>query len=90
MMHTNKYYCSPHDDNLTTQEHMARGAVVYAFDRSIKNIIKGFSISTGLSWHLVDDVYIPVNSDSEFHWVLAVVVLKERLIRVYDSSMSTK
>ncbi|KAF3659453.1 hypothetical protein FXO38_12640 [Capsicum annuum] len=39
----------------------------------------------GLPWHLVDEVYIPVNYDSEFHWVLAVVILKERHIRVYDS-----
>ncbi|KAH0754139.1 hypothetical protein KY290_024409 [Solanum tuberosum] len=86
----NRYYCSASDDNLTTQEHMARGAVISAIERSIKNIIKGFSIPAGLPWHLVDEVYILVNSDGEFHWVLAVVVLKERLIRVYDSSMGTR
>ncbi|KAF3614325.1 putative protein EIN4-like [Capsicum annuum] len=49
------------------------------------NIIKGFRISTGLPWHLIDEVYIPINCGDEFHWVLAVVVLKERHIRVYDS-----
>ncbi|PHU28966.1 hypothetical protein BC332_01059 [Capsicum chinense] len=49
------------------------------------NIIKGFSIPAGLPWHLVDEVYIPINRGDEFHWVLAVVVLKERHIRVYDS-----
>ncbi|PHU28961.1 hypothetical protein BC332_01054 [Capsicum chinense] len=49
------------------------------------NIIKGFSISTDLPWHLVNEVYIPINCGDEFHWVLAVVVLKERRIRVYDS-----
>ncbi|PHU30611.1 hypothetical protein BC332_02704 [Capsicum chinense] len=49
------------------------------------NIIKGFSIPAGLPWHLVDEVYIPINYGDEFHWVLAVVVLKERRIRVYDS-----
>ncbi|PHT40998.1 hypothetical protein CQW23_19852 [Capsicum baccatum] len=49
------------------------------------NIIKGFSILAGLPWHLVDEVYIPINCGDEFHWVLAVVVLKERRIRVYDS-----
>ncbi|PHU26505.1 hypothetical protein BC332_04837 [Capsicum chinense] len=49
------------------------------------NIIKGFSISVGLPWHLIDKVYIPINCGDEFHWVLAVVVLKERRIRVYDS-----
>ncbi|PHT38338.1 hypothetical protein CQW23_21911 [Capsicum baccatum] len=30
-------------------------------------------------------MYIPINCGDEFHWVLAVVVLKERRIRVYDS-----
>ncbi|PHT61423.1 hypothetical protein T459_34728 [Capsicum annuum] len=35
--------------------------------------------------HLVDEVYILINCGDEFHWVLAVVVLKERGIRVYDS-----
>ncbi|PHT72219.1 hypothetical protein T459_23004 [Capsicum annuum] len=49
------------------------------------NIIKGFSIPADLSWHLVDEVYISINCGDEFHWVLAVVVLKERRIRVYDS-----
>ncbi|PHT90606.1 hypothetical protein T459_05719 [Capsicum annuum] len=49
------------------------------------NIIKGFSTSASLPWHLVDEVYIPINCGDEFHWVLAVVVLKERRIRVYDS-----
>ncbi|KAF3636137.1 hypothetical protein FXO37_25603 [Capsicum annuum] len=48
------------------------------------NIIKGFSIPTGLLWHLVDEVYIPINYGNEFLWVLAVVVLKERRIQVYD------
>ncbi|PHT72343.1 hypothetical protein T459_23128 [Capsicum annuum] len=49
------------------------------------NIIKGFSIPAGIPWHLVDEVYIPINCDDEFHWVLAVIILKERRIRVYDS-----
>ncbi|PHU02239.1 hypothetical protein BC332_27490 [Capsicum chinense] len=49
------------------------------------NIIKGFSILAGLPWHLVDEVYILINCGDEFHWVLAVIVLKERRIRVYDS-----
>ncbi|PHT45652.1 hypothetical protein CQW23_14810 [Capsicum baccatum] len=48
------------------------------------NIIKGFSILDSLPWHLVDGVYIPINYGDEFHWVLAIVVLKERRIRVYD------
>ncbi|PHT38057.1 hypothetical protein CQW23_21630 [Capsicum baccatum] len=49
------------------------------------NIIKGFSIPDGLPWHLVHEVHIPINCGDEFHWVLVVIVLKERRIQVYDS-----
>ena len=52
--------------------------------------MKGFSIPVGLPWHLVDDVYIPINYDGDFHWVLVVVELNKRLIRVYDSSLGTR
>ncbi|PHT41299.1 hypothetical protein CQW23_20153 [Capsicum baccatum] len=38
-----------------------------------------------LPWHLIDEVYIPINCGDEFHWALVVVVIKERRIRVYDS-----
>ncbi|KAF3643511.1 putative protein EIN4-like [Capsicum annuum] len=47
--------------------------------------IKSFSIPAGLPWHLVDEVYIPINYGDEFHWVLAIIILKKRRIRVYDS-----
>ncbi|PHT39634.1 hypothetical protein CQW23_18488 [Capsicum baccatum] len=43
------------------------------------------SIPAGLPWVLIGKVYIPINCGDEFHWVLVVVVLKERRIRVYDS-----
>ncbi|PHU18862.1 hypothetical protein BC332_10013 [Capsicum chinense] len=58
---------------------------VFRNEECLINIIKGFSIPAGLPWHLVDEVYIPINYGDEFHWVLAVVILKERRIRVYDS-----
>ncbi|PHT51100.1 hypothetical protein CQW23_10847 [Capsicum baccatum] len=51
---------------------------VFRNEECLINIIKGFSIPAGLPWHLVDEVYIPINCGDEFHWVLAVVVLKER------------
>ncbi|PHT49720.1 hypothetical protein CQW23_09467 [Capsicum baccatum] len=54
------------------------------------NIIKGFSIPAGLPWHLVDKVHIPINCGDEFHWVLVVVVLKERRIQVYDSMLQRR
>ncbi|PHT75377.1 hypothetical protein T459_18899 [Capsicum annuum] len=58
---------------------------VFRNEECLINIIKGFSIPAGLPWHLVNKVYIPINCGDEFHWVLAVVVLKKRRIRVYDS-----
>ncbi|KAH0722118.1 hypothetical protein KY289_005162 [Solanum tuberosum] len=85
-----RYHCSLADDNLSTQEHMARGSVVSGFEQSMMNIINGFEIPAGLPWHSCDDVYIPVNCDGQFHWVLAVVVLKKRLIRVYDSASGSR
>ncbi|KAF3626154.1 hypothetical protein FXO38_29429 [Capsicum annuum] len=54
-------------------------------EKYLINIIKGFSILAGLPWHLVDEVYIPINFGDKFNWVLVVVILKERHIRVYDS-----
>ncbi|PHU22285.1 hypothetical protein BC332_07392 [Capsicum chinense] len=33
----------------------------------------------------INTVYIPINCGDEFHWVLAIVVLKERCIQVYES-----
>ncbi|KAH0754435.1 hypothetical protein KY290_024705 [Solanum tuberosum] len=60
------------------------------YERSIKDVISGFSVPAALPWHLVDEVYIPINCDEEFHWVLAVVVLRNWLIRVYDSNLGTR
>nr|XP_025887498.1 uncharacterized protein LOC112941714 [Solanum lycopersicum] len=56
----------------------------------IIDIMKGYAIPFGMSWHLMDDVYVPANSNAEFHWVLAVVALKERCIKVYDSMSSNR
>ncbi|XP_069152791.1 uncharacterized protein [Solanum lycopersicum] len=88
--HNNKYYMDDDDDSLTTQEHVDCASVVSVYDRSIIDIIKGFGIPAALPWHLVDEVYIPINCDQEFHWVLAVVELKNRVRRVFDSSISTR
>ncbi|KAF3622318.1 hypothetical protein T459_15315 [Capsicum annuum] len=60
-------------------------ADVFRNEEFLINIIKGFRIPVGLPWHLVDEVYIPINCGDEFHWVLAVIVLKEKRICVYDS-----
>ncbi|PHT95629.1 hypothetical protein T459_03511 [Capsicum annuum] len=69
----------------TGEQHKLKKLKVSRNEECLINIVKGFSISTGLPWHLVEEVYIPINCGDEFHWVLAVVILKERRIRVYDS-----
>ncbi|PHT44835.1 hypothetical protein CQW23_13993 [Capsicum baccatum] len=58
---------------------------VSRIEECLINIIKGFSIPADLPWHLADEVYIPINYGDKFHWVLAIVVLKGRRIRVCDS-----
>ncbi|XP_055824331.1 uncharacterized protein LOC129892810 [Solanum dulcamara] len=80
--HTCYYHIPP---DISTQEDMARAIVTAHHERSVKNIIRDFSILARLPWHVIDEVYIAVNCDRDFHWVLAVVVLKKRFIRVYDS-----
>ncbi|XP_069145696.1 uncharacterized protein [Solanum lycopersicum] len=85
-----RYYMDDDDDSLTIQEHIDRASVLSVHERSIINIIKGFGIPAALPWHLVDEVYIPINCDQEFHWVLAIVELKNRVMRVFDSSISTR
>uniref|UniRef100_M1AV39 Ulp1 protease family, C-terminal catalytic domain containing protein n=1 Tax=Solanum tuberosum TaxID=4113 RepID=M1AV39_SOLTU len=59
-----RYYLANDDDLISTQEHIDRASVVSVYERSITNIIKGFEIPAALPWHLVDDVYIPVNCGS--------------------------
>ncbi|KAG5619586.1 hypothetical protein H5410_004804 [Solanum commersonii] len=73
-----------------TQEHINRASVVSVYERSITNIIKSFEIPVALPWHLVDDVYIPINCGGQFHLVLAIVELKNRVIKVYDSSLGSR
>ncbi|KAK6786087.1 hypothetical protein RDI58_014612 [Solanum bulbocastanum] len=86
-----RYYCNPADDTLSKQEHLARAAAtIYVYERSIKDVINRFPIPAALPWHLVDEIYILVNCDGDFNWVLAVVVLRKRLIRVYDSSLGSR
>ncbi|PHT37670.1 hypothetical protein CQW23_21243 [Capsicum baccatum] len=79
------YYCN----RMQTVRYCQQQPKVSENEECLINIIKGFSIPGGLPWHLVDEMYIPINYGDELHRVLAVVVLKEWCIRVYDS-MSQK
>ncbi|PHT32233.1 hypothetical protein CQW23_28570 [Capsicum baccatum] len=63
---------------------------VFQNEECLINIINGFSISASLPWHLIDKVYISINCGDEFHWVLVVIILKERCIRVYDSMLQRR
>ncbi|PHT63918.1 hypothetical protein T459_32216 [Capsicum annuum] len=62
-----------------------RSLKVTSVERSICEIMQGLCISAGIPWHLIDEVYVPINCKGSFHWVLIVIVLKEISIRVYDS-----
>lgn len=57
---------------------------------SITNIINEFFISAKLPCHIVDEVYVLINYDDECHWVLVLIVLKERFIWVYDSLLGIR
>ncbi|KAF3674628.1 hypothetical protein FXO37_06284 [Capsicum annuum] len=78
------------DVELSTEEDYAEAVVVAKNEDAITNISNGFCILTGLPWHMIDEVYVLVNCGKEFHWVLTVIVLKKRLIRVYDSLSSKR
>ncbi|PHT57355.1 hypothetical protein CQW23_05841 [Capsicum baccatum] len=80
-----RYYPAKPAVELSTQQDYAKSIVVAKNEDTIANIIHGFYMPAGLLWCMVDEVYVPINCDKEFHRVLAVIVLKERLIRVYDS-----
>ncbi|PHU26674.1 hypothetical protein BC332_05006 [Capsicum chinense] len=85
-----RYYPAELAVELSMQQDYAESIVVAKNEDAIANIIQGFYMPTGLPWYMVDEVYVPINCGKEFHWVLAVIVLKERLIRVYDWQSSKR
>ncbi|PHT82023.1 hypothetical protein T459_15038 [Capsicum annuum] len=80
-----RYYPNDSDTVHSTQQDYAESVVVADNENAVNNIIKGFSIPAGLPWHLVDEVYVLMNCNQNFHWVLAIIDLKDRRICVYDS-----
>ncbi|PHT58976.1 hypothetical protein CQW23_01339 [Capsicum baccatum] len=83
-MHTH-YYPAELAVEQSTQQDYTKSIVVAKNEDAIANIIHGFCMPAGLPWYMVDEVYVPINCSKKFHWTLAVIVLKERLIHVYDS-----
>ncbi|PHU05170.1 hypothetical protein BC332_25992 [Capsicum chinense] len=79
------YHRSHSDINLSSHDENVRSNKVASVERSIYEIMQGLCIPTNIPWHMIDEVYVPINCKGSFYWVLAVVGLKERCIRVYDS-----
>ncbi|KAH0634353.1 hypothetical protein KY284_037139 [Solanum tuberosum] len=76
------------DEIYHTYKAQVPGQNAFTQGNSICSYINGFGTPAGIPWDQVDEVYIPVNCKEEFHWVLAVVQLKDRCIRVYDSHVA--
>ncbi|KAF3619041.1 hypothetical protein FXO38_33101 [Capsicum annuum] len=75
---------------LSTQDAFARTDEVAHIEKSLINSIKGMSTPVGQPWHHVNEVFILINYNGVFYWVLAVIALKEQYIRVYDSIYSSR
>ncbi|PHU11254.1 hypothetical protein BC332_18184 [Capsicum chinense] len=85
-----RYYPAESAVDLSTQQDYAESIMVAKNEDAIANIIQEFCMPGELPWYMVNEVYVPINCGKEFHWVLAVIFLTERLIRVYDSLSSKK
>ncbi|PHT64331.1 hypothetical protein T459_31858 [Capsicum annuum] len=55
----------------------------------LNEYINGFCMHAAMPWHIVEDIYIPVNINEKHHWVLAVLSFSERCIFLYDSYESS-
>ncbi|KAM3326896.1 hypothetical protein P3S67_002022 [Capsicum chacoense] len=83
-------YCDADAGNeLATQDASAKTDEIADMEMSLINTIKGFS-PRGQPWHLADEVFVPINCDGAFHWILTVIALKDRCIRMYDSIASSQ
>ncbi|PHT34418.1 hypothetical protein CQW23_26218 [Capsicum baccatum] len=84
--HTYTHYHRSHSEiDLSLHDEYVSSMKMASVERSICEIMQGLCIPDAIPWHFIDEVYVPINCKGSFHWVLAVVVLKERCIRVYDS-----
>ncbi|PHT38908.1 hypothetical protein CQW23_22481 [Capsicum baccatum] len=84
------YFGSNVAKDLTTQDASARTDEVADMEMSLINTIEGLSTCAGQPWHMVNEVFVPINYDGVFHWVLAVIALKDLCILVYDSMASSR
>ncbi|PHT37739.1 hypothetical protein CQW23_21312 [Capsicum baccatum] len=63
---------------------MAGGHVAH-----VNEYINGFRMHAAVPWHIVEDIYIPVNIKEKHHWVVAILYFSERSIFLYDSYESS-
>ncbi|KAK4724211.1 hypothetical protein R3W88_026990 [Solanum pinnatisectum] len=54
-------------------------------ENDIREYINDYRMMAAIPWNTVDNVLIPINVKQMNHWVLAVLLLVERHIHVYDS-----
>ncbi|PHU06780.1 hypothetical protein BC332_23269 [Capsicum chinense] len=85
-----RYYPAKSAVELSMQQDYVESIVVAKNEDAIAKIIHKFCMPIGLPWYMVDEIYISINCDKEFYWVLAVIVLKERLVCMYDSLSSKR
>ncbi|PHU08900.1 hypothetical protein BC332_20760 [Capsicum chinense] len=74
----NWFYLMSQKNSCRNDEDYAESVVITDNENAVNNIIKEFSIPAELLWHLVDEVYVPMNYNQNFHWVLVVITLKDR------------
>ncbi|KAM3322593.1 hypothetical protein P3S67_003744 [Capsicum chacoense] len=79
------YYHADIGKKLPTQDTFAKIDEAAQIEMLLINAITELSTPVGQPWHLINEVFVYINCDGAFHWVLAVIALKERCIRVYDS-----
>ncbi|KAF3673148.1 hypothetical protein FXO38_05779 [Capsicum annuum] len=84
------YYDADAGNELATQNTSAKTDEVADMEMTLINTIKEFISRAGQPWHLIDEVFVPINCDGAFHWILIVIALKDRYIRVYDSMASSQ
>ncbi|KAM3267170.1 hypothetical protein P3S67_032634 [Capsicum chacoense] len=84
------YYDADAGNELATQDASAKTDEVADMEMTLINTIKGSSPRIGQPWHLIDEVFVPINCDGAFHWILTVIELQDRCIRVYDSMASSR
>ncbi|KAF3678349.1 hypothetical protein FXO37_04427 [Capsicum annuum] len=71
------YYDADASKELATQDASTKTDEVADMEMTLINTIKGFIPRADQPWHLVDEVFVSINCDGAFHWILTVIALKD-------------